>query len=79
MLLNNTLIIWMSKRQKTIETLSYDSELVASWIATELMLKVTYLLWSLGVALDGTTEMLGDNMSVMLNKSVPSNVLRREA
>jgi hypothetical protein len=35
-MLNNTPVRWVSKRQKTVETSTYGSELVASRIATEL-------------------------------------------
>jgi hypothetical protein len=42
--LNNTPIRWMSKRQKTVETSTYGSELVASRIATEFILEVRYML-----------------------------------
>jgi len=79
MMLNNTPIRWVSKRQKTVETLTYGSELVASRIATELILEVRFMLRSLGVDLDGPTLMLGDNnMSVVLNTSVPSSVLKKK-
>jgi hypothetical protein len=37
-MLNNTPVRWVSKRQKTVETSTYDSELVTSRIATELIL-----------------------------------------
>jgi hypothetical protein len=74
-MLNNTPIRWVSKRQKTMETSTYGSELVASRVATELILEVRYMLRSLGVALDGPALMLGDNMSVVLNTTVPSSVL----
>jgi hypothetical protein len=50
---------------------------VASRVATELILKVRYMLWSLGVALNGPALMLGDNMSVVLNTTVPSSVLKK--
>jgi hypothetical protein len=76
-ILNNTPIRWVSKRQKTVETSTYVSELVASRVATELILEVRYMLWSLGVALDGPELMLGDNMSVVLNTTVPSSVLKK--
>jgi hypothetical protein len=36
------------------------------------------MLRSLGVDLDGPTRMLGDNMSVVLNTSVPSSVLKKK-
>jgi hypothetical protein len=69
-MINNTPIRWISKRQKTVELSTYGSELVASRIATELIIEIRYMLWSLRVALDGPALMLGDNMSVVLNVSV---------
>jgi hypothetical protein len=39
-MLNNTLIRWISKCQESVETLRYGSGLVASRIATELILKL---------------------------------------
>ena len=77
-MLNNTPIRWVSKRQKTVETSTYGSELVAARIATELIMEVRYMLRSLGVSLEGPTLMLGDNMSVVLNTSVPSSVLKKK-
>jgi hypothetical protein len=76
-MLNNTPIRWISKGQKTVDTSTYGSELVASRIATELILEVWYLLCSLGVALDRPALMLGDNMSVVFNNRVPSSVLKK--
>jgi hypothetical protein len=43
-MLNNTPIRWISKRQKTVETSTYGSELVASRVATELILEIRYML-----------------------------------
>jgi hypothetical protein len=79
-MLNNTPIRWISKLQKTVETSNYGSELVlvASRIATELILEIRYMLRSLGVALEGAALMLGDNTSVVLNTTVPSSVLKRK-
>jgi hypothetical protein len=76
--LNNTPIRWISKRQKTVETLTYGSESVASRVAMELILEIRYMLWSLGVALDGQALMLDDNISVVLNTTVPSSVLNKK-
>jgi hypothetical protein len=76
--LNNTPIRWISKRQKTVETSIYGSELVASRVATELILEVRYMLRSLGVALNRPELMLCDNMSVVLNTTVPSSVLKKK-
>jgi hypothetical protein len=77
-MLNNTPIRWISKSQKTEETSTYGSELVVSRVATELILEVRYIYGSLGVALDGPTLMLGDNMSVVLNTAVPLSVLKKK-
>jgi hypothetical protein len=57
-MLNNTLTRSISKLQKTVETSSYGSGLVASRIAMELILEIRYMLRSLGVALDGPALML---------------------
>ena len=51
---------------------------MASRIATELILEVRFMVRSLGVDLDGPTMMLGDNMSVVLNTSFPSSVLKKK-
>jgi hypothetical protein len=69
---------WVSKRQKIVETSTYGSELVASRFGTELILEVRFMLRSLSVDLDGPTLMLGDNMSVVLNTSVPTSVLKKK-
>jgi hypothetical protein len=70
-------IRWVSKRQKIVETSTYDSELVASRISTELILEIRYMLRSLGVSVDGSELVLSDNMSVVLNTTVPSSVLKK--
>jgi hypothetical protein len=36
------------------------------------------MIWSLVVAFDGKALMLGDNMSVFLNITVPSSVLKKK-
>jgi hypothetical protein len=46
--------------------------------ATELIMEVRYMLRSLGVDLEGPTLMLDDNMSVVLNTSFPSGVLKKK-
>jgi hypothetical protein len=75
---NNTPVRWVSKRQKTEETSTYGSDLVAARIATELIMELRYMLRSLGADLEGPTLMLGDNMSVALNTAVPSSVLKKK-
>ena len=76
--LNNTPIKWMSKRQKTVETSTYGSELVAARIATEMIIETRFTIRSLGINIEGPSLLLGDNMSVILNTSVPSSMLKKK-
>ena len=71
-------VSWLSKRQATVETSTYGSELVAARVATELIMEVRYMLRMLGVPVDGPALMLGDNMSIVLNTSMPSSVLKKK-
>jgi hypothetical protein len=43
-MLNSTPIRWISKSQKTVETSTFGSELVASRIVMELILEIRYML-----------------------------------
>ena len=61
-----------------MESSTYGSELVAARVATELILELRYTLRMLGVPIDGPALMLGDNMSVVLNTTVPSSVLKKK-
>jgi hypothetical protein len=69
---SNMPIRWISKHQKTVETSTYGSELVASRVATELILEIRYML------LDGPALMLGNNTSVVLNTTDLSSVLKKK-
>jgi hypothetical protein len=77
-MLNNMPIRWISKRQKTVDTSTYGPELVASRVATELILEVRYIFRPLGVELDGPALIFRDNMSVVVNTIVPSSVLKKK-
>ena len=76
--INNTLIRAYTKRQRTVETSTYGSELVASRIATEMVMEYRYVLRSLGVEIDGPALMLGDNNAVVLNTTLPSSQLKKK-
>ena len=71
LLLNNTPITWVTKRQKTVETSTYGSELVASRIAVDLIIEHRYKLRMLGVDVEESSLMVGDNMAVVLNATKP--------
>ena len=78
LLLNNTPISWLSKRQKTVETSTYGSDLVAARIATDLLIEWRYKLRMLGVQLESSSWMIGDNMSVVVNTTIPSSNLKKK-
>jgi hypothetical protein len=78
MFVNNMPIRWICKRQKTVETSTYGSELVAGRMAMDLIVAIRYELRMLGVPLDGPALLLGDNMSVDLNTTVSSSVLKKK-
>ena len=71
--LNNAPIIWFLKRQAMVETLTFGSEIVAMRIAVELVKGLCYKLQTMGVAIDGNTNIYCDN------KSVVNNVTRSES
>ena len=77
-LLNNTPIAWYSKQQKTVECSTYGSELVASRIAIEKIMALRYFLSMLGCNLEPCSMLLGDNMAVVLNTTIPSSALKKK-
>jgi hypothetical protein len=78
MFANNMPIEWVSKRQKTVETSTYGSELVASCIATDMIVEYRYKFRMLGIPIDGPSLMLGDNASVITSTTTPSSPLRKK-
>ena len=77
-MVNDTPTRWICKCQKTVESSTYGSELVAARVATELIMEMRYTLRMMGVPIDGPAMLLGDNMSVVLNTTVPSSVLKKK-
>ena len=78
-MINGMVYKTVSKRQATVESSTYGSELVASRIAVDIAVEVRYLLRMLGVRVESPTLLLGDNKSVVLNSTIPSSVLKNKA
>ena len=76
--LNNSPVIWYSKRQNTVESSSFGSEFVALRIATEMIEALRYKLRMFGVPIGGATDVFCDNKSVVTNASIPSSVLNKK-
>ena len=76
--LNMTPILWISKRQNTVESSTFGSEFLALKHATELIKGLRYKLMMLGVPIEGPARLLCDNESVVINGSFPESVLKKK-
>jgi len=72
-------IVFYSKKQGSIETSSFGSELTAMKTAVELVEGLRYKLRMMGVPLDGRTYIKADNMSVIHNCSNPTSQLKKKS
>jgi hypothetical protein len=75
--INSTPVSWYSKMQKTVETSTYGSELVAARIATDIAMEFSYFIRMMGFALDGPVNMFGDK-ALILNTTIPSSHLKKK-
>ena len=75
---NNTPLTWISERQKTVETSTYRSELVAARIATDLIIKWRCKLRILGIRLEDKAILVGDNMLIIINTMLLLLVLKKK-
>ena len=64
-LVNQTPMDWFSKKQATVETVTYGSEFVAARTCVEQIMDLRNTLRYLGVPLRGKSYMFGDNKSVV--------------
>jgi hypothetical protein len=75
---NNALVAWYSKRQTTVETLTFGSEFVALRIATEQVEALCYKLRIFGVVVvQGPGDIYCYNQSVVDSSSHPERTLQR--
>ena len=77
--LNKAPILWFSKRQNTVETSTFGSEIVALRISVELVEGLRYKLRMMGVPIDGACKTFCDNDSVVKNTTRPESPLRKKA
>jgi len=76
--INNTLIKWHCRRQSTVETSTYGAEISACKTAGELVIEYRYKLRVLGVPLKDRAFVYGDNLSVIINGSIPESVVLKK-
>ena len=76
-MLNNVIVETFSKRQATVEPSTYGSEMIAARIATDMTVEIRHTLHMLGLPIDGSILMLGDNKRVV-NTTIPSSASKRK-
>lgn len=74
----NGLIEAFSKRQNTVESSTFGSELVALRIARDKIVAMRIKLKSIGVPLAGPTNVFCDNQGVVKNTSIPESTLNKK-
>ena len=73
-----SVIKYYCKRQNTVETSSYGSELVAMRIALEALLEIRYKLRMMGIKFEKTSTILCDNQAVVINTQFPTSSLKKK-
>jgi hypothetical protein len=76
-LVNRAPILWLLKRQNTVETSTFGSEFIALKTAVEMVEGLRYKLRMLGVPMEGATNVFCDNKSVVKNSSRPESTLKK--
>ena len=76
--LNNTPITVYSKRQNTVESATFGSELVAMRVARDLIVSMRIKLRCFGIELEGPTDVWCDNEAVYKNMSRPESMLTKK-
>ena len=76
--LNMAPISWHSKKQTTVESSTFGSEMVALKVATEKIIGLRYKLQMMGVPLDGPANVFCDNDSVAKSSTNPEATLSKK-
>ena len=77
--LNRAPVTWYSKKQTSVETSTFGSEFMALKVGIEMVKGLRCKLRMMGVPLDGHAHIQVDNMSVVLNTSVPESTLKKKS
>ena len=75
---NSAPILWYSKRQNTVESSTFGSEIIAMKIAVEMIEGFRYKLRMLGVPIEGPCSVFCDNDSVVKNTTRPESPLKKK-
>ena len=77
--MNKEPILCYSKRQSTVETNTYGSELVAMRLAVDMIKALKYKLWMFRIGIiEDETKIYGNSNAVILNISVHDSILEKK-
>ena len=77
--LNKSPIFWFSKRQTSVETISFGSEFVAMKLYCKYIRGLRCKLRMMGINVNEPTFVFGDNQSVLANVSRPHSILKKKS
>ena len=77
-MVNMAPVVWYSKRQNTVETSTFGSEIVALRIAIELIDSLRYKLRMFGVPISGPARVFCDNESVVKTTTIPESRIKKK-
>ena len=77
--LNHDMMDWFSKKQSTIETSVFGTEVCAVKHGIETLCGICYKLRMMGVPVSGPSYVFSDNMSFVTNVSKPESTLRKKS
>jgi hypothetical protein len=76
--LNRAPVVWYSKKQNTVKSLTFGSEYVAMRTALELIEGLRYKLRMMGVPILGPANVYGDNEAVVNSTTAPESTLKKK-
>ena len=77
--LNSAPIYWWSKKQNSMESLSFGSEFIAMKQCCEYVRGLRYKLRMMGISCDDPMFIYGDNQSVLANTTIPDLTLKKKS
>ena len=72
-------IYWWSKKQNSMESLSFASEFIAMKQCCEYVCGLRYKLRMMGISCEDPTFIYGDNQLVLANTTIPDSMLKKKS
>jgi len=77
--LNSAPVYWWSKKQTSVESSSFGSEFIAMKQCCEYIRGLRYKLRMMGIPINGSAFIYGDNQSVLANTTIPDSTLKKKS